>query len=46
MHSGVPFHTVLGEVSFDRKGDRRQTSYVFYEWRKGADGSLNYFPLP
>jgi branched-chain amino acid transport system substrate-binding protein len=46
MHSGVLFHTVLGDVSFDRKGDRRQTSYVFYEWRKGADGSISYFRLP
>ncbi len=29
------FKTVLGELSFDKKGDVSLPGYVFYEWSKG-----------
>ena len=28
MHSGMPFHTVLGDISYDKKGDRTNVDYV------------------
>ncbi len=40
-----PFKTVLGELSFNEKGDRTDADYVVYEWRKGDDGKFNYFQL-
>jgi branched-chain amino acid transport system substrate-binding protein len=51
MHSGKAFDTVLGEVSFDKKGDingytvagKPKDRYVLYTWKKGADGKLSYF---
>ena len=33
------FDTVLGEISFDEKGDVTAPGYVFYEWK---DGSYDY----
>jgi len=35
LNSGK-FNTVLGNVSFDSKGDVSAPGYVFYEWKKGA----------
>ena len=29
------FKTVLGELTFDKKGDVSLPGYVFYEWSKG-----------
>jgi len=50
MHSGKVFNTVLGEVSFDKKGDvtgytvggKKKDRYVLYVWKKGADGKISY----
>ena len=42
MHSGKVFRTVLGDISFDKKGDRTTVDYVMYTWRKGADGKVGY----
>ena len=30
------YSTVLGNLSFDAKGDRKQTDYVFYRWTNGT----------
>ena len=35
MH-GNSFDTVLGELSFDEKGDIQQPAYVWYEWTEGT----------
>ena len=40
-----PFKTVLGELSFNEKGDRTDADYVVDEWKKGDDGKYNYFQL-
>ncbi len=50
LHSGKAFDTVLGNVSFDDKGDikgyvvdgKNKDGYVLYTWRKGADGRITY----
>ena len=40
MHSGKVFDTVIGPISYDKKGDRLDSDYVMYEWRKAADGKV------
>src|SRR5271156_5683029 len=42
MHMGKPFHTVIGDISYDAKGDRTTVDYVWYVWEKGADGKITY----
>jgi branched-chain amino acid transport system substrate-binding protein len=50
MHSGKVFNTVLGDVSFDKKGDitgytvagKAKDRYVLYTWKKGPDGRITY----
>jgi len=51
MRSGMTFDTVLGTISFDKKGDVseylvggvKKERYVLYVWRKGPDGRVTYF---
>src|SRR6202790_5212603 len=45
MHSGMPFKTVIGDISFDKKGDRTTVDYVWYVWKKGADGKIGFVQL-
>jgi len=42
MHSGFTFKTVLGDISYDKKGDRTTVDYVMYTWNKGSDGKITY----
>ncbi|MDB5572255.1 MAG: branched chain amino acid transporter substrate-binding protein [Hyphomicrobiales bacterium] len=42
MRSGMRFETVLGTISFDAKGDRTDSDYVMYEWKKAPDGKIIY----
>jgi len=42
LHSGVTFHTVIGDIAYDKKGDRTTVDYVWYVWKKGADGKITY----
>lgn len=46
MHSGMKFKTVLGDISYDKKGDRTNLDYVMYIWKKGADGKITYVECP
>ena len=43
MHSGKVFKTVIGDISYDKKGDRTTVDYVMYTWKKGDDGKITYF---
>ena len=52
MHSGKTFKTVLGDISFDKKGDvsggyqvggKIRGTYVLHIWRKAPDGKFSYF---
>src|SRR5215212_3409561 len=42
MKSGKVFKTVIGDISFDKKGDITRPDYVMYEWKKGQDGKIDY----
>jgi len=41
--SGKAFKTVIGDLSYNQKGDITRPDYVMYTWRKGADGKISYF---
>jgi branched-chain amino acid transport system substrate-binding protein len=45
MHSGTPFHTVIGDIAYDKKGDRTTVDYVWYVWKKGPDGKIGFVQL-
>ena len=42
MHSGKTFKTVVGDISYDKKGDVTRADYVVYRWVKGPDGKIVY----
>ena len=42
MHSGVNFSTAIGNIAFDKKGDRTSIDYVWYVWKKAPDGKITY----
>jgi branched-chain amino acid transport system substrate-binding protein len=42
MKKGAAFKTVIGDISFDKKGDITRPDYVMYTWKKGADGKITY----
>jgi branched-chain amino acid transport system substrate-binding protein len=46
MHSGMKFKTVLGDLSFDKKGDITKLDYVMYLWKKDASGKVTYIECP
>lgn len=35
LKSGGPWSSVLGDISYDKKGDVTKTDYVFYVWHNG-----------
>jgi branched-chain amino acid transport system substrate-binding protein len=42
MKKGVAFKTVIGDITYDKKGDITRPDYVVYTWKKGADGKITY----
>ncbi|ACL56731.1 branched-chain amino acid ABC transporter substrate-binding protein [Methylobacterium nodulans] len=42
MRSGKTFKTVIGDISYDKKGDITRPDYVMYMWKKGPDGRIDY----
>ena len=46
MHSGMKFKTVLGDLSYDKKGDITKLDYVMYIWKKNPQGKVTYFECP
>ena len=42
MHSGKKFSTVIGDISYDKKGDITRLDYVMYVWKKDASGKITY----
>jgi branched-chain amino acid transport system substrate-binding protein len=46
MHSGMTFKTVLGDIAYDKKGDRTSLDYVMYIWKKTPDGKITYVECP
>jgi len=45
MHSGMKFNTVIGTISYDKKGDVTRLDYVMYKWQKMPDGKITYVEL-
>jgi len=45
MHSGMTFKTVIGDFSYDKKGDVTRADYTVFVWRKGPDGKISYYEL-
>jgi branched-chain amino acid transport system substrate-binding protein len=46
MHSGMNFKTVIGDISYDKKGDITRLDYVMYVWKKQPDGKITYVECP
>jgi len=42
IKSGRTFPTVIGDLSFDSKGDITRLDYVMYVWKKDATGKITY----
>src|ERR1700704_4376980 len=42
MYSGMKFKTVIGELSYDKKGDVGRLDYVVYVWKKNPNGKITY----
>jgi branched-chain amino acid transport system substrate-binding protein len=42
IHSGMTFKTVIGDISYDQKGDRTNLDFVWYVWKKGPDGKITF----
>lgn len=45
LKSDKVFETVIGDISFDEKGDVTQPTYIVYSWNKTEDGSYTYAAL-
>jgi branched-chain amino acid transport system substrate-binding protein len=45
MISGQQFKTVIGEISYDKKGDITRPDYVVYRWQKDPSGKMNYVEI-
>ncbi|MGO7733189.1 branched-chain amino acid ABC transporter substrate-binding protein [Rhizobium leguminosarum] len=42
LHDGKPVKTILGNIAFDKKGDRRDEDYAIYVWKKDDAGKISY----
>ncbi|QAY95932.1 branched chain amino acid ABC transporter substrate-binding protein [Methylovirgula ligni] len=42
IHSGRPFKTVLGTLTYDAKGDVTTPDYQIYVWKRGYEDQLEY----
>ncbi|WP_181176213.1 branched-chain amino acid ABC transporter substrate-binding protein [Mesorhizobium sp. B2-3-4] len=45
IRSGKPISTVVGDLTFDAKGDRREPDVAMYVWTKQANGGLSLEPV-
>ena len=45
IYSGMKFKTVIGEVSYDKKGDVTRLDYVVYRWQKTPEGKITYIQI-
>src|SRR5260370_21272723 len=45
MHSGMKFKTVIGDISYDKKGDVTRLDYVMYVWTKDPSGKITYVEM-
>ncbi|HLH93633.1 MAG TPA: branched-chain amino acid ABC transporter substrate-binding protein [Xanthobacteraceae bacterium] len=46
MHSGQKYKTVIGDISYDKKGDITRLDYVMYVWKKDpASAKITYVEM-
>ncbi len=45
MHSGAKYKTVIGDISYDKKGDVTRLDYVMYIWKKDNSGKITYVEM-
>jgi branched-chain amino acid transport system substrate-binding protein len=45
IKAGRKFPTVIGELSYDQKGDITRLDYVMYVWKKDAGGKISYVEI-
>src|SRR6202045_579860 len=45
MYSGAKFKTVIGDISYDKKGDVGRLDYVAYRWQKTPEGKITYIVI-
>jgi len=45
ISSGMKFKTVIGELSYNKKGDITRLDYVVYRWQKDSSGKINYVEI-
>ena len=45
ISSGQKFKTVIGDLSYDKKGDITRLDYVVYRWQKDKSGKLTYVEI-
>jgi branched-chain amino acid transport system substrate-binding protein len=45
IKSGQKFKTVIGELSYDKKGDVTRLDYVMYVWKKNPEGKITYVEM-
>ena len=45
MRSGMKFSTVIGDISYDKKGDITRLDYVMYVWKKNDQGKITYVEI-
>ena len=36
---------MIGDISYDKKGDITRLDYVMYVWKKNAEGKITYVEL-
>jgi branched-chain amino acid transport system substrate-binding protein len=42
----MAFKTVLGDLSYDKKGDVTKLDYVMYLWKKDPSGNITFVECP
>ena len=42
VHKGEKISTVIGDLAYDEKGDRKDADYTVYQWYKADDGKITY----
>ena len=45
IKSGQKFKTVIGELSYNKKGDITRLDYVVYRWQKDSSGKISYVEI-
>ena len=45
IKSGQKFKTVIGELSYNKKGDITRLDYVVYRWQKDPSGKITYVEI-